>query len=151
MRPVAPLDRTDLAQSLRFAEPYIRAALSRSDAAHGFHDVTDALLLGRCRLWIGPNCAAVTHDQVCPQAKLRVIWLAGGDLAELLQLESLIAESAEAEGCDAIEVNGRVGWKPALLEKGYEVASMTFVRALGKRQHGQVLQPSAKSDHDAKH
>jgi hypothetical protein len=80
--------------------------------------VTD-LISGRARLWPGERAALVTqclneHEGACLH-----VWLAGGDLSDILAMRPGIEAWARAQGCVAVTLDGRKGWTRALRGFGY--------------------------------
>lgn len=47
------------------------------------------------------------------------VWLAGGDLADILRLKPGIEAWARAQGCERVTINGRHGWARVLRRWGY--------------------------------
>lgn len=71
--------------------------------------VVDLIEDGSVHLWHGPNCAAVGEP-----LKDYHVWLAGGDLEELLELERRASAWAKAEGYGRMTIIGRRGWERVL-------------------------------------
>ena len=49
------------------------------------------------------------------------VFLAGGDLFEIKEMESSLVEYAKAMECDYITLSGRKGWGKALEDLGYKI------------------------------
>lgn len=72
---------------------------------------------GHAQLWPGENAAFVTQCVTDPP-RLHV-WLAGGDLRELLSMIPGMAAWGRAQGCEWATVDGRPGWKRILKPYGF--------------------------------
>jgi hypothetical protein len=73
----------------------------------------------RAWFWPGPHSAAIseiTHDFH--------IWLAGGSLPELLEMERGGEHWARAHGCRRMTVDGRKGWERVLKPLGYRSVTL---------------------------
>lgn len=77
------------------------------------------LLAGTAQLWLGERCAMVTEIVNGPPRAIHV-WLAGGELKEIVSLTPGIAAFARSMGCAEATVNGRKGWGRALRKHGFE-------------------------------
>lgn len=72
---------------------------------------------GEAMFWPGERSAAVTHEYKASEC---VIWLAGGDMRELFEMEKAAVEFAKSRGCSRMVVeDGRHGWGRALTRIGY--------------------------------
>lgn len=100
--------------------PWIEAALAHAGRTHGPDDVKAMIALGEARLWPGRRSAAVTLVEDDPRERRLLIWLAGGDLAELggPMLDRMEAWG-RAAGCRRVLIIGRPGWERALKPQGY--------------------------------
>ena len=96
-----------------------------------WEDVVRRVLAGQAMLWPGKNCAIVTTDEIYPSGE-RVLqtWLAGGDMAEILQMAPGIEALARLRGCTASLIEGRKGWIKTMKPHGYELWSVTLRKAL---------------------
>lgn len=130
MRPVNPRNRADLAQRLPLAEPHLAAALALDGAGHTIYDVIDAIIDGTVQLWVGERSAMVTHIRDYPSGRGCVIWLAGGDLDEILAADQIIADYAREKGCVQVELHGRRGWERSLKPLGYEYQHAMVLKRL---------------------
>lgn len=113
------------------ALPYVERALAEEGTGlYTIHDVLDYLLTDRALLWSDTRAAIVTCMHRCPRGKLLSLWLASGDLEQLISLAAdQIRPYAEREGATVIEINGRPGWKRELRKRGFvfsERATLNF-------------------------
>jgi hypothetical protein len=114
-------------------EVWLQAALDASPiATHTLEHVKLGLRDGTAQLWPGYSSALVTEMTTYPTSlKTLGIWLAGGNLDEILETYWAIEEFAEMQDCSAIEVKGRRGWAPVMKQLGFGPASGThFVKRL---------------------
>lgn len=94
--------------------PWIEAALAYSGGTHTFDDIAAGVLSGRFRLWVRPNGCAVTEFVNFPRKRVLNVFLAGGEMQAIKDLEQPAAEYARANGCQSMTISGRVGWQRAL-------------------------------------
>jgi len=97
---------------------HLQSALTKSGDRDDIYDVLYDLASGHAQLWETTNATVVT--QVADHSTYRClnVWLAGGDLDEILSLLDQAEEWALSHGCDTIEVTGRRGWKRVLAPLG---------------------------------
>lgn len=82
-------------------------------------DVLADLQVGRAQLWPGEASAMVTRCVVDDRGPCLHVWLAGGDLVDILRLKPGIEAWARAQGCERVTINGRQGWARVLRRSGY--------------------------------
>ena len=98
------------------AAPLLQRAVDRQDT-HALADVKVEVEAGRAQLWCGMDSALVTEVAIYPRRKVCRIWLAAGDMTELVHAMLPDVEAWAAEkGCDGMEVIGRHGWARVLPE-----------------------------------
>lgn len=115
---------------LTHCRPWIEAALAYGDDAHTFDDIAQGILAGRYRLWVRPNGCAVTEIQVYPRKKVCNVFLAGGDMQVIKDLQAPCEEYARAMGCSDLVLTGRRGWVRALADNGWAETHTTMKRSL---------------------
>jgi len=100
--------------------PWIEAALAHAGGTHRPDDVKSMITRGEAGFWAGRSSAAVALVEDDPCERRLLIWLAGGDLAELggPLLEQMEAWG-RAGGCRRALIIGRPGWERALKPQGY--------------------------------
>lgn len=82
---------------------------------HTLSDVARAIIDGHAQHWRGQKSEIVTEIKLFPQMKVCRIWLAGGDMDELVNVMLPDVEAwAKENGCARVEIAGRKGWKRAL-------------------------------------
>ena len=77
------------------------------------------LAAGRAQLWAGEAAAMVTQCVVDERGRCLHVWLAGGDLEEILAMRPGVEAWARAHGCGRVTINGRRGWSRVLRRHGY--------------------------------
>ena len=107
---------------------WIEAALPYASNSHGINDVWLAVQNGKAQFFPRQKCAIVTEIVDYPRRSVCRIWLAGGDLDELIDAEKDIAQWARSIGCSGMEIIGRKGWQRKLTD--YQPKSTVFVREL---------------------
>ena len=107
---------------------HIEAALAYAGHSHTALDVLDAIKDGRAQFFPYENSVIVTEIVDYPQRSTCRIWLAGGDMKELMQGEKEVSEWAKGLGCDAMEIIGRKGWERQLNE--YQATATLLTRKL---------------------
>lgn len=81
------------------------------------HEVVGRLLNGTAQLWLGVRCAMVT--EVVNRPRTIHVWLAGGDLQEIVSLIPGIEAWARMMGCSEATIEGRKGWARVLKPHGF--------------------------------
>ena len=105
----------------------IEAALKRGHDPVSIHDVTEQLEEGEAQVWFAENSTAVTKVFDRGDKRICEIWLAGGELEELIELKDTWIEPF-----DRMVVIGRRGWKPFLTD--YEPIQTVFMKELSNGQ-----------------
>jgi len=100
--------------------PWLDAALAHAGRTHSLSDVQALVEAGEARFWAGRASALVAALERDPGERRLLLWLAGGDRAEL---EDMLLPQAEAWGracgCRRVLLIGRAGWERTLKSKGY--------------------------------
>ena len=90
---------------------YIEPAL---DDGYSLEDVWHEIEQDRAQFWPLPYGAVVTQVLEYPRRRVFRIWLAGGELDQLMYALEHAEEYARHRECDAIEIDGRKGWARVL-------------------------------------
>ena len=63
------------------------------------------------QLWPAERGCLVTEIQVYPRKKVLNVFLGGGDMDQLLDMEAAAAAWGKAQGCTMATIQGRPGWE----------------------------------------
>ncbi|MEW5685779.1 MAG: hypothetical protein AB1942_12750 [Pseudomonadota bacterium] len=111
--------------------PWLDRALAHAGRTHGLADVVGMIGRGEAQFWPGEAAAMVTVVEEDPGERRLLIWLAGGDLDELVRRLRPAAEAwARARGCRRVLVIGRAGWERALAPEGYAPLARIIAKEL---------------------
>ena len=94
-------------------------------------DVLALVRAGEAQLWTSEHAAMITVIEDDPLERRLLIWLAGGDLDELVDVLRPRAEHwARGQGCRRVVVIGRAGWERALAPEGYAPLARIIAKEL---------------------
>jgi hypothetical protein len=97
--------------------PFIEGALAHAGGTHTLADVKEMVLQREARFWAGRRAALITCIEEYPRTRWLLLWLAGGDLAELTEQLRPAAEAyGRREGCRRVVIIGRPGWERRLTD-----------------------------------
>lgn len=99
---------------------WIENALAYSGGTHTFDDVKQGILDSRFQLWPAERGCAVTEIVVYPQKKVLHVFLAGGEMDQIIAMIDSAVEWSKAQGCSSMTIAGRPGWSRVLAKYGYE-------------------------------
>jgi hypothetical protein len=120
------LGENKLLENWKRCGKYIQDALQYAGGTHTIDDVYHAVASGKAQFHPLEKSAIITEIVDYPQRAVCRIWLAGGELDELMQAEKSIAVWAKSVGCDGMEIVGRKGWQRQL--KDYTATSVVLVK-----------------------
>lgn len=109
---------------------YIEDALEYTKGTHTLEDIWYGIVQGDFQFWPGEKSAVVTEIQIYPQTKVMHIFLAGGDLEELLQMEKSVRAYAKTIGCNSMSISGRRGWVRIFERDGWKEVCTTIAKEL---------------------
>lgn len=101
-----------------FAEPMLKAAMAFDPAPSTIAGMQLMLREGRCELWVGEKSAALIELDY--NNMLFQIWLAGGDMNELMDALPDVEASARARNFIRVMIYGRKGWEKVLDKIDYQ-------------------------------
>lgn len=107
---------------------HIEAALAYSRDTHSLVQVVDAIKDGSAQFFPLENSVIVTEVVDYPKKSVCRIWLAGGNMDELVEAEKKIVPWAKSHGCSGMEIIGRKGWERQL--KDYNAASTVLIKEI---------------------
>ena len=109
---------------------WIEDALSYGGGTHDLKDVFDGILSGNMQLWPAERGGIVTELAVYPRKRVLHIFLAGGELDQITDMHEDVIQWAKAQGCSALTLSGRMGWKKALAPFGWEPTLLTLSKEI---------------------
>lgn len=109
--PTSPADTSDAVH-----HDNLRRALAHQDT-HSLESVLGAVERGAAQAWCGERSTIITEILDLPLKRVCRIWLAGGDMHELVnEMLPNVEAWAKDNGCARVEIIGRAGWKRVLPE-----------------------------------
>lgn len=103
----------------------------RGDPHYTSADVWNEIREGRATLWPGNQSTAVTTVIECPQGRRFNIWVAAGDMTELIEeIYPAMEQAARELGCRSVTITGRRGWVRALRDIGFKEAATVVAKEL---------------------
>lgn len=106
----APLVSDQLAR----CRPWLENALARTEGAYEWPDILDGLATGHMQFWPAPHGAMITQVVESPRLKTLHVFLAGGDLDQVLDMIPSLEAFAAFNDCVALTMDGRRGWERVL-------------------------------------
>lgn len=107
------------AAELLRCRPWIEDALAYSGGTHTFEDVVAGIAESRMQFWPAPRGCAVTEIVVYPRKRVLHVFLAGGEMGQILDMIDSAVEWSKTQGCASMTIAGRHGWQRVLAEHGY--------------------------------
>jgi hypothetical protein len=108
------------------SEQLLLNALEYSDGTHSLEDVAMALDKDEMQLWPGINTAIVTEILEFPQKKIIHVFLAAGDMNEVIRILPYIEKHGKKEGCEELSMIGRKGWE-RVMDKIYKLETKVYL------------------------
>jgi len=115
-------------KELERCRDWIEAALEYSGGTHDFIDVAEGIYKGSMQLWPTPRGCIVTEIVVYPRKKVLNVFLGGGELDQILEMHEDVIAWAKAQGCSALTMTGRFGWKKPLKAHGWKPLHTSYVK-----------------------
>jgi hypothetical protein len=113
------------------AEPFLTEALDRSGEGYPADEIRRRIEAGEAQAWVGKAALLVTVTYDEPAGSVLHLWLAGGDLSELVTVLRPQAEAwGRTQGCNKAIIVGRAGWVRTLAEAGYAERARVVEKAL---------------------
>ena len=107
----------------------IERALKRGRDPMPIDQVTDMLEEGSAQAWFAENSTVITEIYERGDKRICKIWLAGGNLEEVMALKSEKIEPWAIQlGCDRMLIAGRDGWHKLLPD--YDRAGVILIKEL---------------------
>ena len=119
-----------LSDELERCRPWIEAALEYSGGTHEFEDIVKNIAESKMQLWPAERGCIVTEIVVYPRKKVINIFLAGGELDQILDMDEDVKAWAKEHGCTGATMAGRLGWKKPLASLGWEFHLASFAKEI---------------------
>lgn len=119
-----------LADELTRCRKWIEDALEYSGGTHDFIDIAQSVTRGEMQLWCGENGAIVTEIVSYPKKKVLHIFLAGGEMDQILDMEASIIKWGQLQGCSSLTLAGRKGWVRALANRDWKHAHTVLAKEI---------------------
>lgn len=113
--------------------PWLDAALEHQLGGHKIskEEIWHALANREAELFSSPNSALITEDMCNARRKIKIVWIGGGSLKELVRdLLPQVEARAREQGFDYISGCGRHVWGRVLQKHGFEYVHSTFAKDL---------------------
>ena len=110
------------------ARRHIAEALAHSGDTHNVSDVLEMVRAGDATLHLREHSTLVTQEFELPRARQLHFWLAGGDLADLIEAEREIVSAAKPRGITKVTIIGRPGWERKL--QGFRRAGVILAKEI---------------------
>ena len=109
---------------------WIEDALEYCGGTHEWEDIASGIADGRMQLWPAPKGCIVTEIVVYPKVKQLNIFLGGGELDQIMDMHTDVINLAKAQGCSALTMTGRAGWKKPLSDNGWDQLHSSYIKEL---------------------
>lgn len=110
------------AEKFKDYEKYVTDALEYCNGTHDLQDVADQIAAGDLQFWPANETVLITQLIQYPKRKSIHIFLAGGNIDEIVRMEEDVFAWARENGCDLLTFCGRLGWgRSELKNRGYKV------------------------------
>lgn len=118
----------DLMQEWIACRDGMLAAIERTNGTHTEDDVLCMLIQGKLKLIREGSSGVVVEVLATPGMKILHVFLAGGEMAEVLKIEATLPTLARELGCKRMTLVGRHGWERALADKGWSDSTIYLQR-----------------------
>lgn len=106
-------------------------ALDVAGKTHAPEDVARAVSEGRMQAWTNGDSLVVTEVQQFPRGNMLNVFLAVGNLEEVMAIQPELEAFGRAHGCSTMRMEGRKGWARVLPHHGWTPDNkVIFERAL---------------------
>lgn len=117
-----------LDEELARCRQWIEDALEYSGGTHEFEDIVAGIHRGAFQFWPAPKGAAITEIIEFPKKRVLHVFLAGGELDQIVDMDESAGKFAKAAGCSAMTIAGRKGWEKVLKKNGWDYYFTTLSR-----------------------
>jgi hypothetical protein len=105
---------------------WIEQAIERSGNLNTWGEIVLGIGDGRMQLWPAERGCIITEIVIYHHTKCLHVFLAGGELDEILQMTENVKEWAKLQGCSFASFDGRFGWQKPLEKIGWKPHSITM-------------------------
>lgn len=99
---------------------WIEAALEYTRGSHVWDDIVAGVYAGQFHLFAKPRGCVVLEIRQYPRKREMNVFLAGGELGEIIGNIDELDAIARGAGAEALTMGGRPGWGPVLSENGWQ-------------------------------
>jgi|EP01050_Picozoa_sp_SAG11_P000685 hypothetical protein len=117
-------------EELERCKDWIEAALEYSGGTHEWSDIVEGIHSLRYQFWPAEKGCAVTEIIMFPKKKIFHVFLAGGEMDQIVDMNDSAAQFAKAQGCDGMSIAGRKGWSRVLKNEGWTESFTTLAKEL---------------------
>jgi len=110
----------DTVREFERCQKWIENALKYSGGTHETIDIFYGIMDRRMQLWPAPDGCLVTEIVSYPRKKVLHIFLAGGELGQIKDMQEAVMEWGKQQGCSNLTLAGRKGWERALKNQGWK-------------------------------
>jgi hypothetical protein len=93
-------------------------------------DVAEGLRTGAYQCFDNGRSVCITEILVFPRRKVLSVFLAAGELEDVLACVPEMEEFGRQHGCNALVCTGRKGWRKVLPKTGWRETLVSFARDL---------------------
>ena len=109
---------------------WLQDALDVGGNTHSFIDIAEKVVSGHMQIWAAEKGCIVTEIIVYPNKKVLHVFLAGGKLEQITDMEDHVIKWAKTQGCLEMSLAGRLGWKKVLKNRGWEEKSVILQKEI---------------------
>jgi len=117
-----------IAEELVRCQKWIESALDKGGNTHSFIDICEGVISGKMQLWSGQKGCAITEIVVYPNKKILHVFLAGGKMEQITDMQESAIEWGKAQGCEGMSLSGRKGWVKVLEKSGWKHTLTTLAK-----------------------
>jgi len=117
-------------EELERCKDWIEAAIEYSGGTHEWSDIVEGIHSLRYQFWPAEKGCAVTEIIMFPKKKIFHVFLAGGEMDQIVDMNDSAAQFAKAQGCDGMSIAGRKGWSRVLKNEGWTESFTTLAKEL---------------------
>ncbi len=100
-----------------------------SGGTHDFDDIVEGLGRG-CTSVVAGTSGGVSSRKLWlyPKKSVLNVFLGGGELDQIMDMHKDVIEWAKTQGCAALTMSGRFGWKKPLEAHGWKAQHASYVK-----------------------